>query len=77
MQGTRSTGGGTAHLNMRQQGLPTVQSVEADFPLAAPAPMSSSPPPPPMSSDADAVLRSKWCEVTVGLVALGIVVLAM
>lgn len=54
---------------------PTVQSVEADFPLAALAPMSS--PPPPMSSDASAVLRAKWGEVTVRLLALGLVGLAL
>uniref|UniRef100_A0A0E0JPN2 Phytocyanin domain-containing protein n=1 Tax=Oryza punctata TaxID=4537 RepID=A0A0E0JPN2_ORYPU len=56
--------------------VPTVQSVEADFPVAAFAPMSSPPPPPPMSSDASAVVRQKWRDV-VGLVALGLVVLGV
>ncbi|KAF0918973.1 hypothetical protein E2562_027519 [Oryza meyeriana var. granulata] len=56
---------------------PTVQSVEADFPVAAFAPMSSPPPPPPMSSDSAAVMRQKWSDVIVGLVALGLVVLAL
>ncbi|KAL5228776.1 hypothetical protein ABZP36_017041 [Zizania latifolia] len=56
---------------------PTVQSVEAYFPVAAFAPMSSSPPPPPSSSDAAAVMRVKWSEAVVGLVGLGLVVLAL
>ncbi|XP_006644818.1 blue copper protein-like [Oryza brachyantha] len=56
---------------------PTVQSAEADFPLADFAPMSSSPPPPPMSSDAEAMRHQKWSDVIVGLVALRLVVLAV
>uniref|UniRef100_A0A0D9V6L1 Phytocyanin domain-containing protein n=1 Tax=Leersia perrieri TaxID=77586 RepID=A0A0D9V6L1_9ORYZ len=59
---------------------PTVQSVEADFPAAAFAPMYSSPtpPPPPMSSDASAVMHQKLCDVIVGIVTtLGLVVLAV
>uniref|UniRef100_A0A0A8XSI6 Phytocyanin domain-containing protein n=1 Tax=Arundo donax TaxID=35708 RepID=A0A0A8XSI6_ARUDO len=49
---------------------PTVQSVEAEFPLADFAPMSSAPPPPPMSSAGPVVPRAKWGKVTVVLGAL-------
>ncbi|TVU34856.1 hypothetical protein EJB05_16710, partial [Eragrostis curvula] len=47
----------------------TVQSVEADFPVAAFAPMSS--PPPPSTSGGPAVLRAMRGEVAVALAALG------
>ncbi|KAL5222050.1 hypothetical protein ABZP36_026763 [Zizania latifolia] len=56
---------------------PTVQSVEADFPAAAFAPMSSPPPPPPTSSEAATVMRVKWSNAVVSLVALGLVVQAL
>ncbi|XP_062186367.1 uclacyanin 1-like [Phragmites australis] len=56
---------------------PTVQSVEADFPFAALAPMSPPPPPPPTSGGL-AVLRAKWGQVTGALAALmGFMLLAL
>ncbi|KAG8078174.1 hypothetical protein GUJ93_ZPchr0007g4622 [Zizania palustris] len=56
---------------------PTVQSVEADFPAAAFAPMSSPPPPPPTSSEAATLIAVKWSNAVVSLVALGLAVLAL
>ncbi|KAL6614359.1 hypothetical protein ACP70R_036629 [Stipagrostis hirtigluma subsp. patula] len=57
------------------EGAGTVQSVEADFPVAAFAPMSSPPPPPATSGGPSSVLRAKCVEITAALAALGGVVL--